>query len=118
MRLSSIAIRAASITAMRDFYTEAFGFRFAPATLGPLHCWFGEHDGLTLKLVPLRDSANFGDFPVHQLGFAVADIDAAIALALAHGGSVQDSPTLTDNRHQASIRDPDGNTIEICATVV
>ena len=108
MPLRSIAVRAHNIDAMRAFYAAAFGFRFAPMEIGPLQCWFGEADGLTLKLVPMRDAADFESYPLHQLGFTVADIAAVMEYARVHGGAIESA-----DGARASVRDPDGNTIEL-----
>lgn len=51
--------------------------------------------------------------PVHQPGFEVPDVARAVAIAVRHGGRVQDAPVDRDGRVHASIRDPDGNTIEL-----
>jgi catechol 2,3-dioxygenase-like lactoylglutathione lyase family enzyme len=99
--------------AMLEFYTRAFGFTFEPHDTYGLASQFGYRDGLTLKFVPIRDSADFVGFPVHQLGFAVPDVEAVVALASRLGGRVEGVPeTVRDSIH-AAIRDPDGNTIEL-----
>lgn len=112
--LRSIAIRCANIEKMRDFYTEAFGGRFQAVNAGNLHCWFGSVNGMTLKLVPLREKADFEGYPMHQLGFAVADVAATIELAVKHGGRREGEAT----DEQGAVRDPDGNTIELYKSVV
>jgi catechol 2,3-dioxygenase-like lactoylglutathione lyase family enzyme len=78
-----------------------------------IHSQFGELDGITLKFVPIRDEADFKNFPVHQLGFTVADVEAVIALALQHGGREEGKVIRKGERTEAAVRDPDGNTIEL-----
>lgn len=111
--LRSIAIRTCNTDAMRRFYAEAFGFEFRAVDLGPFTAWFGQGQDLTLKLVPIRDAADFDEFPIHQLGFVVSDIGGAVRLAESCGGRLQDPPAQADQELQASVRDPDGNTIEL-----
>ena len=112
-KLTTVAYRVHKQQAMVDFYTEAFGAKFRAVDTGPIRSQFGEVAGLTLKFVPIRDAADFENFPVHQLGFQVADVDRVIAIALKHGGRVQDKPVREQGRVHASVRDPDGNTIEL-----
>ncbi len=113
VKLTTVAYRVHNQPAMVAFYSAAFGATFREVQTGPIRSQFGEVAGLTLKFVPIRDAADFDNFPVHQLGFEVADLDRVIAIARKHGGRVQDAPEREGNRRHASIRDPDGNTIEL-----
>jgi hypothetical protein len=110
----SVAIRCKNIENMRKFYAEAFGARFRPVQAGSLQCWFGDVNGMTLKLVPLREKADFDGYPMHQLGFGVADVAAAVKLAVDCGGRLEGEA----NDEHCSVRDPDGNTIELYRAVV
>ncbi|NIT72287.1 hypothetical protein GWO43_15700 [candidate division KSB1 bacterium] len=95
------------------FYTEAFGARFREEDAFGLASQFGEIGGITLKLVPLRTSMDFEDYLSHQLGFIVPNVETVIDLAIKHGGR-QDGEILRDGENiHASVRDPDGNTIEL-----
>ena len=111
--LTTVAYRVHHTDAMVAFYTEAFGARFRVVDTGGIQSRFGELPGLTIKLVPIRDAADFTGFPVHQLGFEVADVSRVIEIASRHGGRVQNPPAQTAGRVHAAIRDPDGNTIEL-----
>lgn len=115
VNLTTLAVRVHHEDAMVAFYSEAFGVRFRVVETSGIRSRFGELGGLTLKLVPIRDAADFDGFPVHQLGVEVPDVARVVAIAQRHGGRVQDPPASRDGRVQASIRDPDGNTIEIYA---
>ena len=113
VKLTTVAYRVHKQQAMVDFYTEAFGAKFRAVDTGQIRSQFGELAGLTLKFVPIRDAADFENFPVHQLGFQITDVDRVVAIAFKHGGRVQDPPVREQNRVHASVRDPDGNTIEL-----
>jgi catechol 2,3-dioxygenase-like lactoylglutathione lyase family enzyme len=63
--------------------------------------------------VPIRDRAEFERFPIHQVGFEVPDVAAAVAAAVRAGGRIQDAPVSAGGRVRASVRDPDGNTVEV-----
>jgi catechol 2,3-dioxygenase-like lactoylglutathione lyase family enzyme len=112
-RLTTVAYRVHRQEAMVAFYSEAFGARFREVQTPGLRSQFGEIAGVTLKFVPIRDSVDFDRFPVHQLGFEVPDVERVISVALRHGGRVQDAPVRENGRVHASVRDPDGNTLEL-----
>jgi predicted enzyme related to lactoylglutathione lyase len=111
--IASIAIRVYNMDAMLAFYAEAFQVQFREVDTYGIRSQFGEMDGVTLKLVPLRESEDFKGFPVHQPGFLVPDVEAVIALAQKHGGRQEGKLIRVDGKLQAAIRDPDGNTIEL-----
>ena len=111
--ISSLAIRICNVEAMLNFYSEAFQVQFREVNTYGLRSQFAEINGITLKFVPLRDEANFEGFPVHQLGFTVPNVEAVIACAIKHGGRQEGRLIRADEKIQAAIRDPDGNTIEL-----
>ena len=111
--ISSVAMRIANMEAMLDFYSQAFGVKFREVNTFGILSQFGEVDGITLKFVPIRDEADFKNYPVHQLGFVVPDVEAVIALALQHGGREEGTLIRKEGRIEAAVRDPDGNTIEL-----
>lgn len=114
MSLTTVALRVHHLEAMADFYSQAFGFEFRDVETGPITSKFGEAGGITIKLVPLRDAADFEGFPSHQLGFAVADIDAVVELAQQCGGAFDSKVENPDGSvNHACVRDPDGNTVEL-----
>ena len=111
--LSSVAMRVANMEAMLNFYSQAFGVKFHEVDTFGIRSQFGEVQGITLKFVPIRDEADFENYPVHQLGFIVSDVEAVIALALQHGGREEGKVMRNGEKTQAAVRDPDGNTIEL-----
>ena len=84
--LRTVALRVKNMNQMVGFYTEAFGARFSSVDTFGLASQFGDVGGITLKLVPIREEADFENFPVHQLGFDVSNMDRVIALAIKYGG--------------------------------
>lgn len=111
--IASVAMRVANMDAMLEFYSQAFGVKFREVATYGIPSQFGEMDGITLKFVPIRDEADFKNYPVHQLGFVVSDVEAVIALALQHGGREEGDLIRRAGRVEAAVRDPDGNTIEL-----
>lgn len=111
--IRSIAVRVHHMQAMTAFYSEAFGVKFREVQTGPFLSQFGELGGITLKFVPIREADDFEAFPIHQPGITVADIEAVIAIAIAHGGQQEGEFRQDEFGLRAAIRDPDGNTIEL-----
>ena len=111
--ISSIAIRVSDLDAMVSFYSEAFNIQFREVDTFGIPSRFGEVGGILLKLVPIRESEDFENYPVHQPGFVVQDIEAVIAIAVKHGGRQESGIIQNAGELQAAVRDPDGNTIEL-----
>ncbi|MGH9936516.1 MAG: VOC family protein [Blastocatellia bacterium] len=113
--LTTVALRVHRMEQMTAFYSQAFGVKFREVDTFGIRSQFGEVAGLTLKFVPIRAGADFTEYPIHQLGFTVPDVEAVIALALKHGGKQEGPPLREKGRLHAAIRDPDGNTLELYA---
>ena len=111
--LSSIALRVCNMDAMLNFYSQAFHVQFQEVDTYGIPSQFGELDGILLKFVPIRASEDFKEYPIHQLGFAVADVEEVINLAVQHGGRQESGVIRNGDQIQAAIRDPDGNSIEL-----
>lgn len=111
--LSSVAMRVANMDAMLKFYSQALGVKFHEVDTYGIRSQFGELNGITLKFVPIRDEADFENYPVHQLGLVVSDVEAVIALALQHGGREEGKLIRNGTKVEGAVRDPDGNTIEL-----
>jgi catechol 2,3-dioxygenase-like lactoylglutathione lyase family enzyme len=113
LSLSSVALRVHNMEAMVGFYTQAFQIEFRVVDTFGLQSQFGELNRITLKFVPIRDSANFEEYPIHQLGFNVRDVQATIDLALQFGGKREGDILRDGDKVYAAVRDPDGNTLEL-----
>jgi predicted enzyme related to lactoylglutathione lyase len=111
--LASIAIRVYRTQAMVSFYSEAFGLFFREVETGSVRSQFADMGSVTLKFVPIRQEIDFEGHPVHQMGFTVEDLERTMSLAVKYGGAVGDEPIRQKGHRHASIRDPDGNTIEL-----
>lgn len=112
-KISSIAFRVYNMDAMLAFYSEAFDIQFQEVDTYGIQSRFGDVDGITLKFVPIRESDDFKNFPIHQPGFVVPDVETVISLALKHGGRQEGQTVQAEGKTQAAVRDPDGNTIEL-----
>lgn len=112
--VTTLAIRVHHMDKMTAFYREAFGFKFREVNTQGIQSQFGTNGRLTLKLVPLRDAADFEGYPSHQPGIAVQNVEAVIALARKYGGRQEGDLLRKDGKVVgAAVRDPDGNTVEL-----
>jgi predicted enzyme related to lactoylglutathione lyase len=118
LKVVSVAIQTSRHDAMKAFYADAFGVQFRQVQTGPIESSFGTIGALTLKLVPIRAGVDFEGFAVHQLELEVPDIAEVIQIAERHGGRVYQAAGVVDGSMRASIRDPDGNTIELTSRSV
>jgi len=109
----SVAIKCHDLDKMLAFYTDAFGGDFRAVDAGGMTCHFGRVAGVTLKLVPGRDSADFEGYPSHQLGLQVRNIAAVVRAAERHGGRQEGDVARSADGAHGCVRDPDGNTIEL-----
>lgn len=112
-RLTTVALRVHRVEEMVAFYSQAFGAELRPVDTGGIESWFGEIGGITFKLVPIRSSTDFVGYPSHQPGFEVADVQAVLAVARKYGGRQEGEILKVGDRLHASVRDPDGNTLEL-----
>lgn len=111
--ITTIALRVPHTDAMIGLYSQTFGVRFRTVDTGGIRSHFGDLGAVTLKLVPIRDAPDFQGFAVHQLGVSVPDVRRVITLAVGHGGREHQAPAMIQGRWHASVRDPDGNTLEL-----
>ncbi len=115
--LTTIAVRVCRMDEMVAFYSQAFDAVFRPVDTFGLTSRFGEVAGVTLKFVPLRDATDFDGYPLHQLGFEVTDVHSVLRLAVQHGGRQEGEMVVSADRVHASVRVPDGNTLELYGPV-
>src|SRR5689334_4600113 len=113
MQIASLALRVHNMDAMVAFYSEAFQVQFTEVNISGLSSKFGDLNGITLKFVPIRDEADFENYPIHQIGITVPNVEKVIEIAIKHGGKQEGSLTRKHGSTQGAVRDPDGNTIEL-----
>ena len=107
LRCTLIVLRCAHLDAARSFY-EALGAHFVEEKHGegPRH-YAATFGGMTLELYP--GEADVGT----RVGFAVADVDAAVSTLQALGASVRVAPRDSPWGRRAVVLDPDGRRVEL-----
>lgn len=111
--VASVALRVHHVEKMTRFYREAFGVRFREVDTFGVTSRFGELDGMTIKLVPIRGGVDFEGYNNLQLGIVVRDVRAVVEIARRCGGRQEGEIHEVGGELHAAVRDPDGNTIEL-----
>jgi predicted enzyme related to lactoylglutathione lyase len=94
------------------FYSQPFNIQIHKVDMRGIQSQSEDIGPITLKFVPIRESADLENFPIHQLGFNVPDVKTDSQIANQLGGRVEGDLRKQGTRLRAAIRDPDGNTIE------
>ncbi|MBW2415731.1 MAG: VOC family protein [Deltaproteobacteria bacterium] len=121
-RLIFIALNASDLDRSQAFYRDAFAIDFHADTNEPTSdAWYGGHhaafswsDGAFLHFALFPESPP--ERPVSrdvQIGFDVADIDAAHARAVDAGAEVVHAPRPEPWGVTSRYRDPDGNLVSL-----
>lgn len=109
VRLTGVTIAATHVEAMRRFYDAVFAANLEPFEAYGTTLYRGEVADLALVLCPNDLLQIEAQKNRQQLRFAVDDVAAVVATAVAHGGSLIGKTT----PEAAGIVDPDGNSIEL-----
>jgi HAD superfamily hydrolase (TIGR01509 family) len=127
MRIDHVGIEVRDLYAVELFYRTALGFtpryRYVSRNTPGLRTVFLERDGVSIELLERPRDAGFpgerARAPNH-LSLAVDDVDAAHARLAALGlpAAALVAPRDTgDGYREASVRDPEGNVVELSARV-
>ncbi len=112
LRLNLLVLKTRRLDPLLRFYA-ALGIEFVEEQHGdgPRH-HAGRVADLVLELYPLSEDSGPADTTT-RLGFAVTDLEAAVASLLAAGGTVVTKPKQTEWGLRAVVRDPDGRAVEL-----
>ena len=103
---------------MIRFYNAVFEADLTPFTPAPFRendaivFYRGHLAGINLLLCPNEVAGVEAHTNRQQFNFAVADVFEVMRIALQSGGSQIDGPQIVEGVITASVRDPDGNSIE------
>lgn len=113
-RLNLVVLRCRDLPTAVRFY-EAIGLRFERERHGggPEH-YTSEADGGVFELYPMPvDDPDAAPTTNTRVGFAVADVDAAVAAADKAGATVLTNPAASRWGRRAVLLDPDGHRVEL-----
>ena len=111
--LSQITLAATNTLAMVDFYRDVFESDLHPIAAYGTTLYRGTLAGVTLLLCPNEIAGVQADQNRHQLTIAVPDLRATLQRVRESGGTLDAAAAEETSNTAASIRDPDGNTIEL-----
>jgi catechol 2,3-dioxygenase-like lactoylglutathione lyase family enzyme len=110
--LVHITLATTNMPAMKKFYDAVFGASLQAQEMFGTTLYQGTLGGISLLLCPNEIARAKAEQNRHQLRFTVKDIAATMRLALASGATLLNEISDHDGAKIASVRDPDGNSIE------
>lgn len=118
VRLDRITIAVGEQERMVSFYSRLFGTSFTAIDCGSFTLYRGlVAEGLELQFCPKAVAGIAATQNIHQLRFVVPDLGAYLAAAVDAGGELLGELTSEGGRRLGSLRDPDGNSLELIAEV-
>jgi predicted enzyme related to lactoylglutathione lyase len=109
MVATQITLAATNIDAMVRFYTAVLGIELRPVDAYGTTLYRGALHGVSFVLCPNSLAGVQAEKSRHQFTYAVADLAATVAGAVAAGGAVDEAAQ--GNADSATLLDPDGNSI-------
>lgn len=112
-RLVGVTIAAARIDELAHFYRGVVGAVLTAHEDGGVRFFRGTAGDIELQIFPKEVARISAVENLHQLRFAVADLDAAVNAVRAAGGELQGDVIVGPLGRLVCVRDPDGNTVEL-----
>ncbi|MCA1584336.1 MAG: VOC family protein [Acidobacteria bacterium] len=117
-QIARITVATTRMNAMVRFYNDVFHARMKEVDIGGITMQTGYVAGLELLLCPNQVSRVRADLNRHMLRVRVGDFDALLKRVRGSGGTVDAAPIMTSGERIVSVRDPDGNTIELVTSSI
>jgi predicted enzyme related to lactoylglutathione lyase len=114
--LVHITLAVTNMPAMKKFYDAVFGASLQALPMYGTTLYQGKLGGISLLLCPNEIARAKAEQNRHQLRFTVKDVAETMRLALANGATLLNEISDHDGAKIASVRDPDGNSIEFMQT--
>jgi catechol 2,3-dioxygenase-like lactoylglutathione lyase family enzyme len=114
--LVHITLATTNMPAMKKFYDTLFGANLQAQAMFGTTLYQGKLGGISLLLCPNEIARAEAKQNRHQLRFAVNDVAETMRLALANGATLLNEVSVHEGAKIASVRDPDGNSIEFVQT--
>lgn len=110
--IGGVFVRARDPEALQRWYAAHLGVDAPPESYGAPSWW--QQAGPTVLAAMPADSAHFGG-PAHSwsLNFRVPDLDAMVGQLRGAGLEVEIDPETYPNGRFASLRDPEGNPVQL-----
>lgn len=116
VRIDRVTIAVGDQERMVNFYSRLFQMSFTAIEVGGFTLHRGQMaPGLELQLCPKALAGIGATQNIHQLRFVVDDLGGYLASAVDAGGELIGELTSEGGRRLGSVRDPDGNSLELIA---
>ena len=113
--IDKITLAVRDMDAMKAFYGALLEVDFDRMDMAGFHLYQARRDEVTLLLCPAELAGVDASVNTVQPRLVLGDMERALQRALAHGGTLLSAPALVEGRLQASLRDPDNNSLELSA---
>ena len=111
--IDKITIAVGPMEPMVAFYSAVLNVEFSEREMYG-RALYGAHYGSVELLLCPKDLAGVdANVNTVQARFVVADVDAAFSSGVNCDGKAISEPAMADGSRQASLRDPDGNSLEL-----
>lgn len=98
---------------MKLYYETLFRTRFEREVTNGAAVWRSMAGEFEFTLAPWGRDQDFNGFPIHQPTVKVDDLEAVLAGAIGAGGRLLEAPREQNGARLASLREVDGNTLEL-----
>lgn len=109
--ITGLTLAVDSMDLMLDFYTNVFNVNFVNLNIMDAKLHQGQWGHLLLLLCPAEIAEIEAEVNRHQFNLDVNDLDKAVEMVLANGGSVKKESKAVPGMRVITVFDPDGNSI-------
>jgi len=113
VKIDKITIAVTDMEMMEKFYTAFFKIDFTKHEMGEFYLLTGKVEDIQIMLCPKEIAGIEVNQNNIQLRFAVENIEEVVKLGVEKGGAIIEDVQQQDDIKIASLRDPDGNSIEL-----
>ncbi len=111
--IDKMTIAVDSMERMVAFYSAVLSVEFSKREMFERALYGARYGSVELLMCPKDLTGVDADVNTVQVRFVVADVDAAFTSGVNWGGKAISEPAMAEGSRQASLRDPDGNSLEL-----
>ncbi len=115
VEIDKITMAVGDMAAVKQFYADVFNLSFTSLQLAGRELFSARLGAMELLLCPKDLIGIEANVNTVQLRFVVDDVQGAFERGVKHGVVVINDVSLHEGRSHASLRDPDGNSLELIA---
>lgn len=111
--IDKITFAVSDMESMTAFYADILGVTFQPTEMFGHTLFVSRYQSIELMFCPKDLAGVEANTNTLQLRFLVDDVAASYAKGVTHNVATLSEPGLIEGSYQASMRDPDGNSLEL-----